>query len=439
MIAAMKRHGADALAETVAASEAAPLQDWPETVVGGKYVRLLERHVQALRDETPHGNRQLFLDDVFILSLLAFHNPTLRSLRTREDFSQTRQAQKHLSIRKVCRSTLADFLSLADPTRLQPVLDHLRSELARKQVIRGDAADLHSLLKRTVAVDGTFLPALADVAWAVGSRNQHAQPKRYRARIDCQLAVDTFVPELFVIPDPGQSETSSAAQHVQAGKLYVYDRGFSGYELINAHYEPDADVPEGWSDKAQFVIRYKPAGANSPALQEAAEQPLTDADHQAGVLSDRSGVLCGSSGKHVVLPVRLREVRIQTEENGKPGTLRLITNLHEVPAATIGLLYRQRWQIELFFRWLKSIAHFTHLINRTRAGLLTELYVTLIGVLLMYLHTGYRPSKYLFSLLSTGAGLDELLPILRNRERECELARQSAARRAAKKRAAKNQ
>jgi hypothetical protein len=139
-----------------------------------------------------------------------------------------------------------------------------------------------------------------------------------------------------------------------------------------------------------------------------------------------------------VLPVPLREVRIQTEDNGKPGVLRLITNLHDIPAATIGLLYRQRWQIELFFRWLKSVANFTHLINHTRQGLLTELYVTLIGVLLMYLHTGYRPSKYLFSLLSTGAGLDELLPILRDRERQSELARQAAARRAAKKRAAKN-
>ena len=424
------------LPETAAGAE--PLKEWPETVVGGKYVRLLERHVQALRDETPHGNRQLFLDDVFILALLAFHNPTLRSLRTREDFSQTRQAQQHLSVRKVCRSTLADFLSLADPTRLQPLLDQLRGELARKQVVRGDAADLHTLLKRTVAVDGTFLPALADVAWAVGSRNQHGQAKHYRARIDCQLAVDPFVPELFVIPAPGQSESASAAQQVQSGKLYIYDRGFSSYELINAHYEVNAEAPAGWSEQAQFVIRYKLAGGNAPELQEAIEHPLTDADRQAGVLSDRVGVFHSSSARHSVLPVRLREVQIQTEENGQMGVLRLITNLHNVPAATIGLLYRQRWQVELFFRWLKSITNFKHLINHTRQGLLTELYVTLIGVLLMYLHTGYRPSQYLFSLLSTGAGLDELLPILRNRERERELARLSAAKRAAKKRAANN-
>ena len=186
----------------------------------------------------------------------------------------------------------------------------------------------------------------------------------------------------------------------------------------------------GWSDKAQFVIRYKPAGANSPSLEDAVDQPLTQADRDAGVVSDRVGYFRSShSSRHVILPVLLREVLIATTENGKTSTLRLITNLTDVSATTIGLLYRQRWQVELFFRWLKSIANFQHLISHNREGMLTQLYVTLIAVLLMYLHTGYRPSKYLFALLSAGVSLEELMPILRERERQCELARQSAARR----------
>ena len=71
--------------------------------------------------------------------------------------------------------------------------------------------------------------------------------------------------------------------------------------------------------------------------------------------------------------------------------------------------------------------------------MLTHLYVTIIAVLLMYLHTGFRPSKYLFGSLSLvatgGATLEEIMPILRERERRCELDRQSHARRAAKKKA----
>src|SRR5260370_20574030 len=102
---------------------------WPEAVVGGKHVATLEKLIQNLRDSDPHGNRALFLDDVFIASLLAFYNPALRSLRTIEDFSQTRHAQKHLSIPTLCKSTFSDVTQLADPTRLRPILDHLRREV----------------------------------------------------------------------------------------------------------------------------------------------------------------------------------------------------------------------------------------------------------------------------------------------------------------------
>ena len=55
---------------------------WPEQVIGGKYVRLLESQLaQFRRTADEHGNRQLFLDDVFVAYLLAFFNPSIRSLR----------------------------------------------------------------------------------------------------------------------------------------------------------------------------------------------------------------------------------------------------------------------------------------------------------------------------------------------------------------------
>src|SRR5580700_6635237 len=99
-----------------------PLPDWTEPIRGGKYLRLLEKHVRGLRESDPHGNRELFADDVILAHLLAFFNPTLRSLRTIEDFSQTRQARRHLSIRKLCKSTLSDFHQLIDPRVLEPII-----------------------------------------------------------------------------------------------------------------------------------------------------------------------------------------------------------------------------------------------------------------------------------------------------------------------------
>jgi hypothetical protein len=397
-----------------------------------------------LRDENAHGNRQLFLDDVFVAYLLAFFNPVVRSLRTVEDLSKTRQAQKHISIDKVCKSTLSDFNRLIDPERLVPIIHALRGQLSRKNAGTGRAeSDLNELLRKTVAVDGTFLHAVADVAWAVANSNNHGAV-RHRARLDAHLNVSTWLPETIVVPEPGQSEADSAMENIQAGRIYVYDRAYSSFALLRAHYEhpPDEKTTENEQlrAKSHFVVRYKPAGGNSPELSGAVDRPLTDDDRAAGVQSDRVGAFTSDTARREnVSKIPLREVILLYEEKGETKTLRLITNLLDVSAHTIAILYRHRWQVELFFRWFKSFGHFGHLISHSRPGVLTHLYVTIIAVLLMYLHTGYRPSKYMFALLSQvaagGATLEEILPILRERERRKELDRVSAARRRAKKRA----
>src|SRR6266568_6632548 len=135
---------------------AKPVDDlplWPEIVQRGSLVEMLRRHVEGLRAHDDHGNRKLFLDDVFIAYLLAFFNPSIRTLRTLEDFSQTQQAQKHLSVPKICRSTLSDFQRVADPERLGPILQALRAELARKCAQGRLPDDLQALHQQILAAD----------------------------------------------------------------------------------------------------------------------------------------------------------------------------------------------------------------------------------------------------------------------------------------------
>jgi len=419
-----------------------PAKIWPEKLIGAKYVRLLEKQLRTLQDEDAHGNRQLFLDDVFVAYLLAFFNPTIRSLRTIEDLSQTQQAQKLLSLDRICKSTLSDFNKIVDPESLVPIVQALRGQLSRKQArINRAENDLNEMLKQTIAVDGTFLHAVADVAWAVANSNNHGAT-RHRARLDAQINVSTWLPEAIVVPEPGESEADSAIKRILADRIYIYDRGYSSFALLRAHYEPAAGSDEETLKvKASFVVRYKKEGANSPSLNAAVDQPLSAEDHAAGVISDRVGYFASDSAQREgISQIKLREVIIPYQDNGEPKTLRLITNLLEVSAKTIAVLYQHRWQVELFFRWFKSIGHFGHLISHSSGGVLTHLYVTIIAVLLMYLHTGYRPSKYLFALLSQvaagAATLEEIIPILRERERRNELDRASAARRRAKKKAA---
>jgi Transposase DDE domain len=394
---------------------------WPERVFGAKHLHSLERFVGQLREQQPHGNRSLFLDDVFLAYLLAFFNPTLRTLRTVEDFSQTRQAQKHLSIRKLCKSTLSDFNKLADPTRLQPILDHLRREVLKagpgQPRVADPLADLH---RKILAVDGTFLKAAASVAWAI-----RRSGGKTGARLDFHLDVETWLPELIVIPEDGEGEAATARGSLTPGAIHIYDRGIFSFELIEAHAAKAAD----------FVMRVREPGERVPKLIEIETRTLTAADRDAGIVSDRLVKFAGS--QHAKAPTTvLREVVILPADPAQ-GPVHLLTTLRDVEAWIIALLYRHRWQVELFFRWLKSYARFDHLISHTREGVLLNFYVAVIGVTLMYLHTGYRPSKYLFSLMGLvangSASLEEIMPILRERERRNQLERDRVARKRAEK------
>ena len=396
------------------------LPNWPEQITGGKYVRMLERYAQSLRDADAHGNRRLFLDDVVIAHLLAFFNPTLRSLRTIEDFSQTRQAQRHLSVRRLCKSTLSDFHGVADPTLLEPIIERLKAASAAKGLRLAPTA-LPETLGQVLAVDGSFFAVAADVAWAVVHRTNRGE-KRACVRLDMHLDIATWLPQVVAISGGETSEAESAAATITPGAIHVYDRGIFSFDLLERQQKA----------AAFFVHRLREPGPRCPKFSGESPRPLTPEDVAAGVQSDTIGRMAGSDHRRAP-DVVLREVIVQSpDEPG--GVVRLLTNLLEIDAWAIAMLYRYRWQVELFFRWLKCFANFAHLISESREGVLLSFYVAVIGVLLMYLHTGAKPSKYAFSLLgmvANGAStLEEIAPILAERERRIAL---EAARRARSK------
>jgi IS4 transposase len=178
-------------------------------------------------------------------------------------------------------------------------------------------------------------------------------------------------------------------------------------------------------------MRMREPGERSPRFDRHEVRPLSAKDRAAGVISDHVGRLAGS--QHRAAPGGpLREVVVASP--GEPGgSIRLLTDLLDVPAWVIGLLYRYRWQVELFFRWLKATAHFRHLLSERREAIAFEVYVAVIGTLLLALRYEARPSQYAFALLHQvaggGATAEEVLPILAERERRCALDRESQRRR----------
>ena len=79
----------------------------------------------------------------------------------------------------------------------------------------------------------------------------------------------------------------------------------------------------------------------------------------------------------------------------------LATNLLDVPADVVVLLYRCRWLVELFFRWLKCVMSCRHLVSQSANGIQIQMYCALIAFLLIQLAAGrdVKPSQWTYKLL----------------------------------------
>ena len=191
------------------------LPDALANLAGAKHAKVLQAHLRHLRDAYGHGNRTLFFDELVTAYLLAFFDPTLRSLRSIEDVT----SDQHLHPRRLCRSTMSDAHALMDARLLEPIVRRLQ---ARVRDLRRTDGQLDRLLRDVQLVDGSFFAAAADVAWALrrplgGSR---------QARLDLRLDAATLLPVTLRVSGKGQSEASRAGEQVQPGAIYVADRGF---------------------------------------------------------------------------------------------------------------------------------------------------------------------------------------------------------------------
>jgi len=389
-----------------------------QRLVGGACVKLLQDHLRRLHAHRDHPNRTLHYDTLLTALLLNFYEPAERSLRQIEDLSCSDQAKDFLPDGRTPRSTLSDALASMDPRQLEPIV---RSLAARLPGLRRVDDDLQALLKRLIAADGSLFSVPADVAWAISLTRRNGRPGK-QIRLNLQLDVLQFMPERFDLSGAGDgSEAAAFARNLLGGVVYLLDRNFVDFSFLHAVLGKSSD----------FVVRLK-SDTHFDTLED---RPLDEKDQAAGVLSDRIGQVPGSNASPGFGIRRLREVLIWDARNKKE--VRLLTTLLDVPAQIIAKLYRHRWMIELFFRWLKCIARFDHLISENANGIMIQFYVAVIAVMLSYIRTGQRPGVYEFNCLSWVArgvmSVATMQEVLARRQRERDLAK---ARRLAKAAAA---
>ena len=384
---------------------------------GGGFLR---DHLGRLAALPAHGNRTPRADQLFLGLLLSFFDPLARSLRRIEDNGDF---GGRLDLARLARSTTSDALAAFDPACLLPVVEDLRARVPH--LGRADA-DLSTITRRIIAADGTYLTTLADVAWAL--RHTKTDGRRQgQVRANVQLDVATWAPQVVTVSgDDGLSEPAAFAPDLLEGVLYVVDRNFVDFGFLERLLAKGND----------FVLRVR---GNAPAARVLEARALTARDAEQGVAADE---LVGLTGRGAPAGVFRRVTVHAADRRGNPETITLLTNLAgaELAAHAVAAVYRLRWQVELFFKWLKAWARMGHLLSTSRNGITFQLYVAVIGVLMMSVQSGRRVSVYALAALGRLARgqctLDEAMAVIARRERERELNNARQARRRARKKLA---
>lgn len=348
---------------------------------GFKMFELLQPLLQQLHDAGTErdraGNRRLFFDQYASLGLLYFFNPVVTSLRGIQQASGFRKVQRELNVSRCSLGSLSEAARVFDAELLKPIIGGLAAQL--KPLHKGPEAEA---LKNLTAVDGSLLPALPKMAWALWNYED-----KKAARLHLHFEVLKAAPVKAEITAGKSCEKKSLHRMLEAGRLYVIDRGYEQFRL----FQDVIDIGSSFICCVRDQMTWK-------ILRE---RPLSEAARAAGVVFDAEVDLGGKKAKGVLRqPLRVVQVRTdKTDKNGEPVLLTLVTNRLDLDAELVSLAYRYRWQIELFFRWLKCILGCRHLLSTCQNGVEIQVYLALIASLLISLWVGRKPTKRTYEML----------------------------------------
>jgi len=141
---------------------------------------------------------------------------------------------------------------------------------------------------------------------------------------------------------------------IEAGAFYVMDRGYVDFDRLYMMHQAGAF----------FVTRAK-RGMRAHRVYS------MDADRSTGIICDQRIALDGINTRKGY-PEQLRRIRFKDPETGK--TLVFLTNNLTLPALTIAALYKSRWQVELFFKWIKQHLRIKRFIGNSENAVKTQIW-----------------------------------------------------------------
>jgi hypothetical protein len=321
-----------------------------ERDVGGlkyfdKLAPLLARLHEVGTERDRAGNRKLHMDQYCLLVLLFLFNPIVTSLRAIQQASELKKVQKRLNCPRTSLGSLSEATDVFDPQRLLPIIEELRDQL---RPIQRDPR-LQDVKHILTAVDGSLIKTLSKIAQAAYLKSPSSGRSLSAWRLHTQFEIERHVPTRIDVTGGSnsgeQDERHVLAANLQSDRCYIMDRGYALFALFNAIHDIGSSYVCRVRDNSSYNI-----------LQE---RPLSPEALEADITAD---YLIKPTYKDARLnhPFRLVMVKIKphvsrgkrgggTTGQSSDGYLRIVTNLVDVPAEIISLIYQYRWTIEVFF------------------------------------------------------------------------------------------
>jgi len=341
-----------------------------EDIGGFKYLRSFEQLLRPLADIPVHGNRRFCMDHWVSLLLLHFFNPVLNSMRGLQEATDFQNVQEIVGVKHTSLGSMSESASkVFDPSYIEPIIQ----EVGRMVGQLPKDKRLDDLPGVPTAVDGSFLRCLPKMVWATFRTKSDKRGVRLHLHYD----ITRGIPSAAEITRALGSEKKSLRKLLESGKLYLTDRGYVDYGMYQAIHDAESF----------FVSRLK----ENSTYEVLEDHPLSNADRDAGVVCDQS-VTMGSAFTEGKLTAAVRRVVIRSQDRKE---VILLTNT-DIPAELVGLLYRYRWGVELFFRWFKCVLGCRNWLSLSPTGLTLQVYVALLASMLISLWTGRKPTRRTF-------------------------------------------
>ena len=267
----------------------------------------------------------------------------------------------HLGLKSVSRSTLAD----ANSNRNW----HIYEELFETVLVRcRDLTPKHKFRFKNPlkSFDATTISlCLKTFPWAKFRQAKGA------IKIHTRLDHSGQIPD-FVHVTTGKTHEIKVARtlELEADDILVFDRAMIDYKWLHQIDEQGALFVTRAKDNMSYRVLRKP---------EHQLPMLTDYARKQGILKDQ--IICIVGTKADDIPIELRLVVYRDPETGK--IYKFMTNIFHLAALTIAQIYKARWEIETFFKWIKQHLKIKTFLGTSENAVMTQIWITMITYLLL--------------------------------------------------------